>query len=524
MQFGHDETWTAVAPGAVTVFFFEPSPDGSKSIAEVTWKNGALFTSTTSLGSGGEFLMSALVDVDGDGIPECVLSENNGRMLVVRAGRGIIAEWMTGFRLQLEGFSAARPGPVPVVYRSPSDRSPCITIPDNTWTLHQLRAGRGAGGATLAWKKRGRGWMGYDNAFHSVYVHDVDDDGVNEVMAVNPDRADCSELCAFTPDGVLKNSWIFAGVPPPAPTRIGVYAWVVTGADGGRTIAASAYRSYSMNSEQTIAIDIEGRPRWNRVEYGEGEWGRGVGPWSASSVVAGTGAARHILFLAKDLLCRVDANSGEWIKEPWILWRATNSVMNQPDWDFTKDRQADFGTAKDPFTAYGSPIIIDADNDGKDEILVAGCFGGYGILRDDYSILWWKRTPFTDMMLRLPGIADVRGDGRLCIGVCRSNGTFQCIEAATGDELWSMDLRATTADIASCDIDGDGKEEFIAGTTDGRLLALGTDGAGKGAIRWSLDLGTGLGNPVVADVDGDGSSEILVVCGDGRMVCVGKGA
>ena len=91
------------------------------------------------------------------------------------------------------------------------------------------------------------------------------------------------------------------------------------------------------------------------------------------------------------------------------------------------------------------------------------------------------------------------------------------------ENLWSLDLRSTTADIVSCDIDGDGKEEFIAGTTDGRLLAIGTDASGKGVIRWGVNIGFALGSPVIADVDGDGCCEILVVSGDGSLVCVGKG-
>lgn len=277
-----------------------------------------------------------------------------------------------------------------------------------------------------------------------------------------------------------------------------------------------------MNSEETVAIDTGSHRLWHWGQYGEGEWGRGVGPWSAYSILQNAGERPQIFFLAKDLLCRLDARSGQWIREPWILWRATNSVMNQPDWDFTKDRQADFGTERDPFTAYGSPILLDLDNDGNEEILVAGCFGGFGALRDDYSILWWKRTPFTDMMLRLPGIADIHGDGRLCIGICHANGDFSCLDGATGKERWSIDLRSATADIVSCDIDGDGKEEFIAGTTDGRLIAIGIDSSGRGTIRWSVNIGFALGNPIVADVDGDGFCEILVVSGDGRLVCVGK--
>ena len=154
---------------------------------------------------------------------------------------------------------------------------------------------------------------------------------------------------------------------------------------------------------------------------------------------------------------------------------------------------------------------------------MGGCFGGFGVLRDDFSILWWMQTPFTDMMLRLPGVADVRGNGRLCVGICRASGVFTCLEAATGEELWSIDLGSTTSDIAGCDIDGDGKEEFIAGTTDGRLLAIGTDASGQGVIRWCVEIGTALGNPVVADADGDGFAEVLVVSGDGTLVCIGMG-
>ncbi|MBP1655284.1 MAG: Repeat domain in Vibrio, Colwellia, Bradyrhizobium and Shewanella, partial [Bacteroidetes bacterium] len=306
------------------------------------------------------------------------------------------------------------------------------------------------------------------------------------------------------PDGSVKYSWPFDGVPAPAPTRIGLYEWVVTGGVHETRITASYYASYSMNSEQTITIDLKGRELWRRGQYGEGEWGRGMGPWSAYAVSGSREGNHEILFLAKDLFCRLDARTGEWTREPWLLWRATNSVMNQPDWEFTKERQADFGSEKDPFTAYGSPIVLEEGS----AVLVAGCFGGFGLLRKDDGIAWWKRAPFTDTMLRLPGIA--------------ANGIFECIDAGTGATLWELDLGSTTSDVASGDIDGDGKEEFITGTTDGRLIAIGVDGSGRGILRWSLDLGFALGSPVIADVDGDGEAEILIVSGEGNLVCVGK--
>lgn len=523
MQFGHDETWTEVTEGGGTFYLFTAAPDGTRSLAGVTWKNGKITLRSTSLGSSGEFVMVALADVDGDGCDECVLSESSGRIFIVRPDAGIRATWAVGFRLQLEGFSAARPGPAPVVYRTKENPQPYITIPDNTNTMHQLQVDHSGKAVIERWKRHGRGCMGYDNCFHSAYIRDVDGDGEQEVMVSNTERPECSELIALGPDGKVKRSWLLPDVPPPGLTRIGLYQWVVVNSDSGTTILASSYASYSMNSEETAAIDLQNNRRWHRQQQGEGEWGRGVGPWSAFSVRQSAGTRPEVLFLAKDLLCRLDAQSGEWIHEPWILWRATNSVMNQPDWDFIKDHQADFGSAIDPFTAYGSAILCDVDHDGREEILVGGCFGGFGMLRDDFSIVWWMQTPFTDMMLRLPGIADVHGDGRLCIGICRANGMFSCLEGTTGKVLWNIDLQSTTADIVSCDIDGDGKEEFIVGTTDGRLIAIGTDASGIGVIRWSVNIGCALGNPVVADADGDGFSEILVVTGDGSLLCIGSG-
>ena len=125
---------------AARSFCSRSAPDRTRSLARGHLEAQARSPCvSTSLGSTGEFVMTALADVDGDGVCECVLSENNGRILIVRPDTGIRATWAVGFRLQLEGFSAARPGPVPVVYRSPEDPTPFITIPDNTNTFHQLQ-------------------------------------------------------------------------------------------------------------------------------------------------------------------------------------------------------------------------------------------------------------------------------------------------------------------------------------------------------------------------------------------------
>ena len=141
--------------------------------------------------------------------------------------------------------------------------------------------------------------MGYDCSFHSAYVRDVDGDGELEVMAVNPEREDCSELVALASGGKVKHSWAFAGTPPPAPTRIGLYEWVVVSGENGLMIAASSYASHSMNSEETVAVDLQNRRLWHRGQFGEGEWGRGIGPWSAFSLLQGAGQAAADSFPGK---------------------------------------------------------------------------------------------------------------------------------------------------------------------------------------------------------------------------------
>jgi hypothetical protein len=118
MPFGHDETWTELSEGGGnTIFLFTVAPDGTRSLARGHVEGWTIAVQFDAARVDRGFVMSALADVDGDGVRECVLSENNGGILIVRADRESRRRGLP-FRLQLEGFSAARPGPVPVVYRA----------------------------------------------------------------------------------------------------------------------------------------------------------------------------------------------------------------------------------------------------------------------------------------------------------------------------------------------------------------------------------------------------------------------
>ncbi len=107
-------------------------------------------------------------------------------------------------------------------------------------------------------------------------------------------------------------------------------------------------------------------------------------------------------------------------------------------------------------------------------------------------------------------------DGRWLMGFGRQDGQFACLDVATGKERWTFPLNSTASDVAACDINGDGAQEFVFGTTHGDLYAL-ADAGDSAKLVWKTRLPASVGASVIADVDNDGASEILVSLGDGRL-------
>ncbi len=110
-------------------------------------------------------------------------------------------------------------------------------------------------------------------------------------------------------------------------------------------------------------------------------------------------------------------------------------------------------------------------------------------------------------------------DGTWLMGFGRQNGNFACIDAATGSTRWEHPLDATASDAISGDVDGDGRFEFVVGTSHGYLIALGDDES-KPRLVWTKHFDAGLGTPILADADGDGACEVAVATTDGHVyVC-----
>ena len=107
-------------------------------------------------------------------------------------------------------------------------------------------------------------------------------------------------------------------------------------------------------------------------------------------------------------------------------------------------------------------------------------------------------------------------DGRWLMGFGRQDGQFACLDVATGNPRWEFPLKSTASAVAAGDINGDGEQEFVFGTSHGELYAL-ADAGDRGRLVWRAQLPASIGAPVIADVDNDGASEILVALGDGRL-------
>jgi outer membrane protein assembly factor BamB len=273
----------------------------------------------------------------------------------------------------------------------------------------------------------------------------------------------------------------------------------------------SVYESHSMNSECMLSVLLStGEILWRLTRTGKGEHGRGVGAWGTStlSYLDGTPVAR---FCAKDTLCEVDLETGAFTREPKLLTDWTTEAMKALG-IYKEQDVTTYSSIDDPFTSYGTPILCGED------IIIAGSFGGFGILGPDHAARWWKIASFGDVLYRLPGIGDLDGDGALEYGQSHADGSFSIYDYLTGARRANVDLGAIATDVLSMDFNGDGRDEFVVAANDGRLLVLGRTASGFGILA-EISSRSGLGSPIAADLDGNGTSVILCASADGWLTC-----
>src|SRR5262249_50334406 len=119
-------------------------------------------------------------------------------------------------------------------------------------------------------------------------------------------------------------------------------------------------------------------------------------------------------------------------------------------------------------------------------------------------------------------LADVDGDGINEFAHAQPDGVIRCFDVGTPpprcatcppgpaagiDSVpavdpcrWSIDLRRPVSWMAAADLDDDGRQELILGSSDGNLYAL-AERSGEARALWKVPLGSRVGEPVLADLD-----------------------
>lgn len=117
-------------------------------------------------------------------------------------------------------------------------------------------------------------------------------------------------------------------------------------------------------------------------------------------------------------------------------------------------------------------------------------------------------------------VARIRGgEHQWDLAMVNKPGMLTCFDAATAQPRWTLDLgcKATfPINLIAADIDGDGRDNILAGLPDGRLVAI-DERDGKPFILWTARFTYGVRDTIVGDVDGDGVAEIVVETEEGRI-------
>jgi len=462
-------------------------------------------------GSDGATALVAFDDIDGDGSSEYVISKGTGEVVIVRDDGSIVASISVGMRYRYGStlYFTPRPASAPVVFDRHYGRY--LAVPDAGWQTHLFEWDPVHGNPIELWHRPMRGVLGPEEMYHSLSTFDCDGETMLLASTVGGGQG---ELIAVNVEGEVTRCWVIPqlpGSPRVGRGRTGLHQYVAVDTLGGPLIFVSGFRSGSMNSEVSLCLDVAtGEALWSRTAINdESEEGRGFGPWNGVTI-AGTSAAPRVVFLAKDTFCEIDLRTGEPLRRPWQLRPFNTAHLRRR------------GMSIDDFSAYGTPVPVIVSPESEPVWILSGNYGGMGAIGADHSARWWLSAPLPSLTSSFAGIADIDDDGIVELGLSYADGDFVCLRGDTGEEKWRLHNCGVASDVVACDIDGDGRIEFVLATREGELMAIGSSTSGAGLIKWRMQFPTSLGPPVVADFDGDGESEVIVVAGDGWMYAIGN--
>lgn len=222
------------------------------------------------------------------------------------------------------------------------------------------------------------------------------------------------------------------------------------------------------------------------------------------------GGRDDIVSGSPDVYYVADGRTGEVVTERMLV-KGTFPIVPEG-----QRREADW------WVAYHVPIVVDLDGDGAPEVILGGGPNLTAALRLDGAPIWHGEHAKLKPNRPMPGVGDVDGDGRLEVGAWEPDRRFVCFDGATGKVRWTwaeiQALPSHVTSITTCDVDGDGLEEFVV-PMEKELIAFNGKG-GKANVIWRMPLPAACREAVAADADGDGRAEVLMACSDGYLYCV----
>ena len=173
---------------------------------------------------------------------------------------------------------------------------------------------------------------------------------------------------------------------------------------------------------------------------------------------------------------------------------------------------------------YGSPIVADVHPSPGQETIVSDaearlvrCVSAKGKLLWTFGGGWVRR------VVNVPSLSLKAQPGRALLVVGCADRLLQCIDARDGKRVWARHVGGLDWGTAVwADLDGDGRDEVVAGTRADGIVALGARGRKLWRYRGEdAAHPIRIGGPIAAsDVDGDGKAEVFA-CTSLGPVCVG---
>lgn len=170
------------------------------------------------------------------------------------------------------------------------------------------------------------------------------------------------------------------------------------------------------------------------------------------------------------------------------------------------------GLPGDPTT---KATFIDVNNDGVNEVCIAGRGGRLHVLKPDGSVVWtWDNPVENTAMHGAPQAMDVDGDGNIEFFIADNGdaaGGFVTRISNTGETVWRSAQvgKANEGMVTLADIDLDDVIEVLFASQDTNLYCLN---ANTGGEKWRFPTGANMqtNQVIVADVNNDDEYEAVV--------------